>query len=731
MSKAKSSKTKATIKKTNLTSPSREEMENVLQSYYYETPEQLLEKTSFLTKKHPHHSFGWEFTGLAYEMLEDLDNALYATKRAAHLTPMDAEIQTNLGNLLKKKDFLNEAEACYRKALKIKPNLVQAQNALGLLLEGEKKYEEAEKHFKKAIAIQSSYTSAYINLGMCLYSQGKNEEARTILNKGLEVSENKAEIYHSLGLIEQNTGNIELAKSFYQKAIVSNPDLSDTYCNLSALENYKGNYSDSKLYAEKSLSLSKKDEESYNNLGNALKGLGKIKMAEQVLEEGLKLNQRSSHLLNSLGNIYLQQGEVLKARDFFEKSFHSKPYNTEAYSNMLFCENYLPLEQRIFSPADYGDWLDEIITEEMKFSHSRKIDKNHLKIGFVSADLREHSVARFLVSFIKTLAKNNSIQLFSYSNSCIEDTVTEELKHSFKKWTTIFQKPDREAAQIIFDDQIDILIDLSGHTGGNRLPVFSYKPAPIQISWLGYFASTGLTQMDYLIADEIGLPRNHTSQFTEQILYLPESRYCFSMPEGTPEVSPLPSLTKKVFTFGCFQHLNKVNNEVLETWAQILKQVEDSHLRWQALQFSDENLLQITASRLDKLGLQGKYTLLPSVSRNQYFAAYNEVDVVLDTFPYTGGTTTIEALWMGVPTVTLEGKSLLERQGSSIIKTIGLDKFSTKSKKDYIELSIWLSKESKLLVDIRNNLRNLALKSTLFDTEKFTSRFVEKLFSIM
>lgn len=728
MSKNKSPKSQQSSKKGKTSTPSIAEMDAIIQSYYHETAEALLNKATALANKHPHHSFPWEFISIAQEMLGHLEQALSAGKRAVQLDPMNAEAQSNLGNLFRTSGNLAEAESCYRKALRTKPNLVQAWNNLALVLDENSQLQEAEKYFRKAIQIKADYVNAYLNLGICLQKQEKHQESESILIEAIKLAPQDAALYHNLGHILQKQGRLEEAKLFYQKAITLNPHLAESYSDLSSLLSRLGDYSQAEKYAKQAVAINPNFIEAYNNLGNAQKGVHQYKQAEHTFKEGLIIAPDTSMLQNGLGETYLLQGQFDLAKHCFEQAIANHPFYPQAYSNLLFCLNFVTEKNSIYSATDYGQWLNTHLQPKTQSDHPRKDNR---RIGFVSGDLREHSVSRFLIDVLPYLTQESSLEWFAYSNSAIEDSTSTELKKHFKEWHNISGLSDLSAANLIKSHEIDLLIDLSGHTALNRLPVFAYKPAPIQASWLGYFATTGVQQMDYIFVDRVGVPENNQSQFTEKLCYLPETRLCFSIPEDAPAVSSLPSEQNAFFTFGCFQHLSKVNDKVLTVWADIFDQVENAQLRWQCMQFADADLVAETQQRLARFGIGAdRVRLLPSVNRQAYFSAHAEVDLILDTFPYPGGTTTCEALWMGVPTLTLAGDSLLASQGASLLHAAGLADFVANSEAEYVAKAVQLSQQQERLSSLRSQMRQQLAQSTLFDAKRFADDFLETVQSI-
>jgi protein O-GlcNAc transferase len=290
---------------------------------------------------------------------------------------------------------------------------------------------------------------------------------------------------------------------------------------------------------------------------------------------------------------------------------------------------------------------------------------------------------------------------------------------------------DEAAARLIHADGVHVLIDMSGHTGYNRLPVFAWKPAPVQVSWLGYFATTGVAEIDYLLADQVGVPEARQAQFTESLWYLPDTRLCFTAPAADLAVAPLPALANGRITFGCFQNLTKVNEGVLELWGKVMAALPDATLRLQCKQFSEPALVAQLQQRLQRHGIDpARVATHGSAQRAAYLAAHAEVDMILDTFPYPGGTTTCEALWMGVPTLTLAGDSLLARQGASLLSAAGLAQWVANSQEEYVAKAVAFASDLPELAALRAGLREQVLASPLFDAPRFARHFEEALWGM-
>jgi predicted O-linked N-acetylglucosamine transferase (SPINDLY family) len=312
-----------------------------------------------------------------------------------------------------------------------------------------------------------------------------------------------------------------------------------------------------------------------------------------------------------------------------------------------------------------------------------------------------------------------------------EDDLTARIKPRFAQWRRIDGLDDEAAARLIFADSPDVLLDLSGHTAHNRLGVFAWRPAPVQAGWLGYFATTGLAAMDWVIADRASVQEAQHAHFTERIWYLPQTRLCFTPPDQAPVAGPLPAQANGFVTFGSFQNLGKVNEQVLALWSRVLEAVPGSRLRWQNALLADEATRDLVRRRMAARGIEpSRLRFQGKVSRRAYLAAYNEIDIVLDSFPYPGGTTTCEALWMGVPTVTLQGDRMLSRQGAALLAAAGVPQWIAGDQEEYVANAAALAGDLPALAELRRTLRERVATSALFDARRFAREFAQALHSM-
>jgi predicted O-linked N-acetylglucosamine transferase (SPINDLY family) len=468
------------------------------------------------------------------------------------------------------------------------------------------------------------------------------------------------------------------------------------------------------------------------NLGNFLKSHGQLKEAAIYFLHATKLHPEYVVAHGNLATTLIELGQIEAAVASFYQAVLVQPDFAAGHSNLLFVLNYTTIrgaEACLSEAKRYGAMVAKKAGSRfLAWKCERPVQR--LRIGFVSADIINHPVGFFLDSLISQLDFSR-IELVVYHNNLRADDLTERIRPYCTQWREILGLDDQSVAELIHADGIHVLVDLSGHTSKNRLPVFAWKPAPVQVAWLGYFATTGVAEMDYLLADPMGVPENQQSNFTEEIWYLPETRLCFSPPSVDLPVAPSPSLLKGYITFGCVQNLAKISDDVLRVWGEIFKKLPNARLRLACKQLGDPTVATQLMERLELHGIaKTRITMHGSVSRVAYLAAYAEVDILLDTFPYPGGTTTCEALWMGVPTLTLAGETLLARQGASLLTAAALPNWIAVSKTDYIEKATHFASNFSQLSALRSQLREQVRHSALYDAPRFARHFETALWAM-
>ncbi|MDP3086806.1 MAG: tetratricopeptide repeat protein [Methylotenera sp.] len=692
--------------------------------------------------------------GNVFKNQDSLEQAEQNYRNALLLDVDNVWILDNLAHVLYEQSRFAEAKACYEKILTIQPDFIAAQTGLGAVAKALGQSQEAEARFRKAIENAAGF-EAYGNLADLLHSADRIHEAEACLNsailaypesvdayvkmaiflrtlgrapesipyftQALSIDSSRKDIHVDLGVAKADEGFFSEAEACYRRAIELDPDYWLAYNNLGLVWHRMERHKDSEQAFEKAIELHPEEALLYSNLGLTLGALGQLKKAELTLKKAVEISPEYVNAHINLCINYIGQGRLEEAEAECFEALKYDPASNKARSNLLFAMNYSghhSAEYRLQQALEF----DNVVTgkvEQAYTSWQSHPDSRRLRIGLMSGDLRQHPVAYFLENWVRNV-DFSQFELIAYLTDTREDAFTGRIKPNFSHWKSLVGLTDQAAAELIHDDGIDILLDLSGHTSGNRLQILAWKPAPIQVSWLGYFATTGMKCVDYFIADEVGVPAGGDANFVEKIKYLPDTRLCFTAPHVATDVSALPALTNGYITFASFQTLAKAGDDVLALWADVMLALPDAKLRWQCKSFGDADVTVDMISRFAKLGISAdRLTLLGSVSREDYFLAHHEVDVILDTFPYPGGTTTCEALWMGVPTLTLAGGSLIARQGASMLSAAGLADWIAETKAEYLSKALALCSDFNQLANLRAKLRAQVLASPLFDAKRF------------
>lgn len=669
--------------------------------------------------------------GNALKELGQLDEAVRCYRRALELKPDYAEVHSNLGNALSGLGQPNEALGCYRRALDLKPDFAEAHSNFGNALLALGQLDEALGCYRRALELKPNYAEAHNNLGSALKDLGQLNEAIRCHRRALELRPNYAEAHNNLGVALSVHGLLDEARLCYQRALELKSDYAEAQLNLGNAMWVLGQQDEALRCYRRSLELKPDFPDAHMSLGTALFERGQPNEALRCFRRALELKPGYPEAYNNLGGAHKELGQLDEALRHFRRALELKAYYPVAHSNLLFTMNCLQSQPAIVLKEEARRYGDLVTQESKPFSDwpvaTCPDPSRHLNVGLVSGDLRTHPVGFVLESVVVALARNR-MTLFVYQTHARTDRITEFLKGHMLHWIPVMGITDEKLAEQIRRDDIDILIDLSGHTAHNRLPVFAWKPAPIQVTWLGYFATTGVPGMDYILVDPWSVPFAEEDQFTEQVWRLPETRLCFTPPEGAGDVGPLPALASGQVTFGCFSNLAKVNDAVLVAWARVLEAVPRARLFLKANQLNDAIVRENLRARFAHQGIAGSRLIFESSSsRVDYFAAYHRVDIVLDTFPYPGGATTMEALWMGVPVLTLKGDRLLSRQGESLLMNAGLQDWIATDANNYVSRAVRKVADLEALAQLRAILRKQVQASPLFDSLRFAKHFEAEL----
>ena len=660
-------------------------------------------------------------------LLQDGQNeaARHILEKGISVNPDSADFHFNLGNLFVSEQAPEKAITCYQKVLSIHPDDAEVLVLLGDIFKERGDLDLAVDCYHKALLLQPENIEAHNNMGAAFKKLGNLEEAMACYGKVLALQPDSDTVNNNLGVVYREMDRMDDAAACFQKALSINPDYALAHSNLGIVLHAQGKLDAAVESYRKALSINPDYAEAHNNLASALRAQGKLGDAIEHFQKAVSIKPPYATAHSNLGIALSEQGRLGESIQSYRQAISLSLGDAAVHSQLLYVLNFLSACTPVQYLAEARLYGSKVMAQAKPYTHWTVHPTGHapqpLRVGLVSGDFNNHPVGFFLESILSHL-NPSQIELVAYPTQQKEDDLTARIKPRFAAWKPIVCLSDEAAARQIHEDGIHILIDLAGHTAHNRLPVFAWKPAPVQVTWLGYWASTGVPAIDYLLADPVSVPESHRTHFTETVRYLPDTRLCFTPPEETGSklaISPPPALQKGYITFGCFQNLTKVNDDVLALWGRIFNALPRARLRLQTKQLyylgEREHLLQ----RLASVGIAPeRVTLEGPVPREDYLAAHAEVDIILDTFPYPGGTTTCEALWMGVPTVTLAGDTLLGRQGASLLTCVGLEDWIAQDKEEYVALAVNATDVDRL-AQLRASLRQRALASPLFDAPRF------------
>jgi len=666
--------------------------------------------------------------GMEHEQQGKLDEALPCYEEAIALMPQLARAHFNRANILLDRGEAQMALDGYTKAIEYKPDSAAAHYNMGNAYAALERPERALAAYEQAVQLKPEFTDAHVAIAAVYEDLGKHEASIASYQRALEIQPDRTETYISLGQLQKKIGRLGDAESSYARALALRPDDAETLVAQGEVLSRLGKLDLAAVCLRRALTIVPDSIDVHGCLGMVLMDLERPSEAISVYRRLLELQPGNADTHNNVGNALKDIGHFNEALRSYRRALEIRPFFPTAHSNLLMTGNYLT-DQSDVALLDEAKRFGAIVARHAETPLplcNAPDSERRLNVGFVSGDLRLHPVGFFIESVMASLSieNGNQLQLFAYSTSAFDDETSLRIKSYCHVWIQVTNLSDEQLVRRIHDDAIDILVDLSGHTANNRLPMFAWRPAPIQVSWLGYFATTGVSAVDYLIADPWTLPADEEANFTEKIWRLPETRLCFSVPTLDIEVNPLPAIESGYVTFASFQNLAKINDNVISLWARILHAVSNSRLFLMAPQLKEESTRVSVMARFAACNIQSERLILKeSVPRSEYLAAFHQVDIAMDPFPYTGGTTTAEALWMGVPTLTMLGKSFLSRQGVGLMMNVGLPEWIALNADDYVARAVSHATDLGRLASLRTDLRRKALASPIFDAPRFAHNF--------
>ena len=615
---------------------------------------------------------------------------------------------------------LAEASALYGKILRIAPRHAAALHLQGAIAFDQGRVDEAGELATCALAAKPDFSEALVNLGVVRRIQGRLDEARGCLERALALQSAYPDAHNGLGLVFHAQGRLGEAVERYREALRLRPDYPEALNNLGNALSALGDFEAAAGRFRQALAFRPGFADALINLGTAFKEMGRSGDAAARYREVLAADPGSVPALINLGNLRKEQGQVAEAAALYRRALAQQPDSSLLLGNLLFALN-----------------ADDDLSPQALFAEHRAFGERHpapprppalplagrrLRLGYVSPDFREHSVAQFIRPVLAAHDRA-AVEVFCYAEVMAPDAVTARLQGLAEHWRSSVGLTDAALAERIRADGIDVLIDLAGHTAHNRLGAFALRPAAVQATWLGYPNTTGLPAMDYRLVDAITDPEGEADALaTEALIRLPGGFLCYGPPEHAPEPAPPPCLDTGFVTFGSFNTPAKLSETTLALWSELLLALPAARLLLKGQAFADAATVALVQERFARHGVAaGRIEAVARISSAAgHLGAYARVDIALDPTPYNGTTTSCEALWMGVPVVTLAGDRHAGRVGASLLSRLGLGELIASDRSGFVALAAALAADPARLADLRAGLRPRMAASPLCAAAAFT-----------
>lgn len=726
-------------------------------------PEAAREAFSKAVDLEPSFAEAWVNLGVVEKDLGDLDAADASYRQALKLQPDDAITHNNYGNLLLARGVLDQAIQSYRRATSLDPDYVDAKvnlalayreqgdaekslkvldvlaqenpdhvsvlNSYGNALRHAERFNDACDILEKAVALSPDHAEAHNNLGLVLTLLGRREDAETLFRRAVELRPDMPVLANNYGTLLLKMFDLDQSITQLERAVALDPGYLDAWVNLGVAHFMLGHYDDAVAAYRKAIEQDPDNAFAHYSLGVALLEQQDLPDAVREIEHALKVNPDNVMALNTLGVALLDQHRIAEAREVMARAAEADTMSAPVYaSNHLFTSLYLPEldNQHIFDiHRNFGHRFTSGMADQAK-PHTQVRDPDRkLRLAYMSPDLRGHSVAFFMEALLEKHDRS-AFEIILYSNTTRIDGVTEAMEKAADVWVETAGLTDQALVERMRADRIDILVNLGGHTSGNRLVACGHKPAPVQIEYLGYPDTSGVTAMDYRISDpQADPPGEADARCVEKLLRLPDCFHCYRPTTKAPAPAPAPHVERGYITYGSFNVLPKLNDKVVAAWSEILKQVPNSRLYLKCKQLKTESVRDRVRSYFRDAGVDpariDMEAFVPSVQ--DHLNKYAGIDLGLDTFPYNGTTTTCEALWMGVPVLSVEGYRHTGRVGLSLLHAVGLhDEFVAPDVDTYIARAVAWGNNPVRLAEVRADLRERMAASPLRDEVGFTRR---------
>lgn len=656
--------------------------------------------------------------GRAAEAAGRRGDALSAYRRAVAADPRHAEARRRLGRLLHRLGRAEEAAHELEVLVALAPDDAKAHNTLGIALAAAGRRDEARARLERAVALDPDLGPAWHNLGNLLRELRRPAEAIGALDRAAALTPDLAAVHHVRGLVLRALGRAAEAAAALRRAAALAPDRRDIRADLGAVCCDLQRWDEAVAIFDRDVADRPDRAASHYALGVAHMGARRFATAERCFRRATELDPNLPEAWNNLGKTLKDQARLAEAADAFRRCLALAPDKKNAQANLLFCLHYDPSATVDELREAHLTWGRRLARPPRAHGNDRDPDRP-LRVGYVSGDLARHPIGWFLRAvFAHHDPARVRVHAYHQRPAAEEDDLTAELRGRAWRWASIAQLDDDALEALIRRDGIDVLIDMSGHTRGNRLAVFARKPAPIQAHWYGYVGTTGLVAIDWWIADRFRCPPGAEGECVERVWRMPESYGCWSPPPEAPDVAAPDGAP---FTFGSLNNLPKLNPRVVALWARVLAAVPDARLLLKTKALGEAEVRDRVAGWFADAGVPAERLVMEGFSPpREALATYHRIDVALDAFPFTGGQTTLEALWMGVPVLTLAGDRLASRNSEAILRVLGLDDLVAADPDAFVDRARQLAADATARSTLRRALRPRLAGSIWCDGARFT-----------
>jgi protein O-GlcNAc transferase len=680
-----------------------------------------------LLAQEPQHADALHLLGVLLGQQGDRPAAIGMIGRAIALQPTIASYYNNLANVLKDTGRLDEAIRSYQRAIELDPHNARTIANLADIYLRQAKIGDAISQYENAIKLKSRTAPAqpdtvlaqmHNDLGVALAQAGRLEEASTQLSAASRADPNYPDPYNNLGLVLSQQGRLVDASNSFNEAIRRRPQFPEPYNNLGITLTRQGRAEEALTAYRKSLELQPQNLKTHINLAKTLIMLAELDQAIEASRNVIAFAPNFSPAYQALGSALRDSARLDESIAAFDRAVELDPADASAHSGRIFARLFHPdsaalvHDQNLWNQRHAQPLANQITPHLNNPSPDRP-----LRIGYISPDFTQH-VQSLLMLPLFSNHDQSQFHIHFYSDVINPSSATQRIKECGGQWTSIVGHSHKRVADLIRQDQIDILVDLTMHMHDNRLLVFAHKPAPVQVTWLAYPGSTGLRTIDYRLTDPHLDP---TGQFdglySERSIYLPDTFWCYDPITNVPAVNELPAISKGFITFGCLNHFCKLNSSTLKLWARLLQLVPNSRLmllsppgsarHWVNHKLAEQG---IPADRIEHVSRR---------PRPQYLELFHQIDISLDTLPYNGHTTSLDSLWMGIPVITMPGSAVVGRAGVSELTNLGLTELIASNPDDYIKLAAALASDIDRLKSLRSSLRPKMMQSPLMDGPRF------------